>query len=141
MVNTRTNPFLFHLGPWLDLQRSLGEGVINTLVEGTKPRPTRGTLYQDEEGATWVAHLPDLRMQDLELTVDGRVLTLNEGCSETADATCEENGKKPFEQVLRMPFDVDSDAAEASNKHGLLIVRLPRAKASQGKRIHITTDE
>ncbi len=131
MVNSQSNPFLFHLTPWLNIQRSLGEGMVNTLIEGTRPRHAKGNLYQDEDGATWVAQIPGLDASSLELSVEGRVLNLK------TKVTSEEGEAPDFEQTLRMPFEVDGDRAEATLKHGLLLVRLPKVQAAKTKRIDI----
>jgi len=130
MVHTRTNPFLIPFSPWLDLQRTLGEGVMNTLSEGTRPPRSRGNLYQDDDGATWVAQLPGASAEGLELSVEGRVIQLQRKPADGA----EDEG---FEQKLRMPFDIDGDSVSAQALHGLLIVRLPKRVEAKGKRIEI----
>ena len=129
MVHSQSNPFLIPFTPWLDLQRSIGDGVLKTLKQGTQNTPTRGHLYHDEEGATWVAPASGLQADDLELTVDGRVVLLSMAAAN--------EGEERFEQKLRMSFDIDGDAAEANLVHGLLLVRLPKRQAAQGKRIPI----
>ena len=139
MVHSQSNPFLFPFASLFDLNRNLGNGVIQTLQEGTKGYATRGHLFHDEDGATWVAHVPGVQADDLELLVDGRNVQLSssvptdEGSDEESDPTQVER----FEQKLRMAFDIDGDRAEATIWHGVLLVRLPKRQVAQGKRIPI----
>ena len=137
MVHSQSNPFLFPFAPWLDIQRSIGDGVLQTLKNGTQSAPTRGHLYHDEEGATWVAQVAGLKAEDLELTVDGRTVLLSMTPKAEGEGEGEERAER-FEQKLRMSFDIDGDAAQASLVHGLLLVRLPKRQAPQGKRIPIS---
>ncbi|HPF13262.1 MAG TPA: Hsp20/alpha crystallin family protein [Planctomycetota bacterium] len=130
-MNSLSNPFLFHLRPWFELQRNLGESAWNAATEASATQVPRGTLYQDETGATWVAQIPGLSASDLELEVEGRVLTLK------TKVSAPEGEPTEFEQKLRMNFEVDGDAAQASLVHGLLLVRLPKKASTTAKRIEI----
>lgn len=132
---SQSNPFLFPFSPFLDLTRDLGSGVLQTLQTGTQGHATRGHLYHDENGATWVAQVTGVRADDLELLVDGRNVQLSSVAKPEGEAT--EEHEERFEQKLRMAFDIDGDAVEATIWNGMLLVRLPKRQVSQGKRIQI----
>ncbi|MEZ6005839.1 MAG: Hsp20 family protein [Planctomycetota bacterium] len=134
MVQSHNNPFFFPLTPLLDIQRSLGEGILGTLAEGVRPGVTRGHLFQDPDGATWVAQVAGVRPGDLEFTVDGRQVNLK------ALAAAEEGAEAQtsFEHNLRLPFEVDSEGVQANLLHGLLLIRLPRKQNTGSRRIPIS---
>ena len=42
-----------------------------------------------------------------------------------------------FHRVIHLPTDVDAGRVEAQFKEGLLVIRLPKAKRTEGKKIDI----
>ena len=88
------------------------------------------------------AELPGLDPKDVEILVDGDVLTIRgEKKSETEDRGrhFSERYYGRFERSLRLPFDVEDNKAEASFKNGVLTVTLPKSArlAESAKRIAI----
>jgi HSP20 family protein len=88
------------------------------------------------------AELPGLDPTDVEILVEGDVLTIRgEKKSETEDKDrhFSERYYGRFERSLRLPFEVEDDKAEATFKNGVLTVTLPKsARAAEStKRIAI----
>jgi HSP20 family protein len=88
------------------------------------------------------AELPGLDPKDVEILVEGDVLTIRgEKKSETEDRGrhFSERYYGRFERSLRLPFDVEDNKAEASFKNGVLTVTLPKSArlAESAKRIAI----
>jgi HSP20 family protein len=88
------------------------------------------------------AELPGLDPKDVEILVEGDVLTIRgEKKSETEDKDrhFSERYYGRFERSLRLPFEVEDDKAEATFKNGVLTVTLPKsARAAEStKRIAI----
>jgi HSP20 family protein len=88
------------------------------------------------------AELPGLDPKDVEILVEGDVLTIRgEKKSETEDKGrhFSERYYGRFERSLRLPFEVEDDKAEASFKNGVLTVTLPKSArmAESAKRIAI----
>jgi HSP20 family protein len=88
------------------------------------------------------AELPGLDPKDVEVLVEGDVLTIRgEKKSETEDKSrhFSERYYGRFERSLRLPFEVQDDKADASFKNGVLTVTLPKSArvAESTKRIAI----
>jgi HSP20 family protein len=88
------------------------------------------------------AELPGLDPNDVEILVEGDVLTIRgEKKSETEDRDrhFSERYYGRFERSLRLPFEVQDDKADASFKNGVLTVTLPKSArvAESAKRIAI----
>jgi HSP20 family protein len=88
------------------------------------------------------AELPGLDPKDVEILVEGDVLTIRgEKKSETEDKDrhFSERYYGRFERSLRLPFEVEDDKAEAAFKNGVLTVTLPKSArvAESTKRIAI----
>jgi HSP20 family protein len=88
------------------------------------------------------AELPGLDPKDVEILVEGDVLTIRgEKKSETEDKDrrFSERYYGRFERSLRLPFAVEDDKAEASFKNGVLTLTLPKpaSAAASARRIAI----
>ena len=91
------------------------------------------------------AELPGMEEKDIEVLIDGDILTIRgEKRSETSET--EDQGRRfseryygRFERSVTLPFEVEEDKAEASFKNGVLTVTLPRSATAQerAKRIPI----
>ena len=82
------------------------------------------------------AELPGLEENDVEVLVDGDVLTVRgEKKAETEDKErgFSERYYGRFERVIPLPFEVEEDKAEASFKNGVLSVTLPKSPKAQEK--------
>jgi HSP20 family protein len=88
------------------------------------------------------AELPGLDPKDVEILVEGDVLTIRgEKKSETEDKSrhFSERYYGRFERSLRLPFEVQDDKGDASFKNGVLTVTLPKSArvAESTKRIAV----
>jgi HSP20 family protein len=88
------------------------------------------------------AEVPGLDEKDIELLVDGDVLTIRgEKRSETSDKErhFSERYYGRFERSLALPFEVEGDNAKAAFKNGVLTVTLPKSARAleRAKRIPI----
>ena len=93
---------------------------------------------REDDGWTLEVELPGFSKDDVELKVDGRLLTV------TAEQMGEMDGDdEGATEILRhrslrvrLPPHVDTDAVQGSIEHGLLTMRLPRATPEpSGRRI------
>jgi HSP20 family protein len=101
----------------------------------------------DEDEVTVTALVPGLAPEDLELSIEGDVLTIRGGHapepSEDEGEESEEHAQPAsvlprFTRTLRLPFPVDRDAVRASLERGVLQIELPRAAADRPFRIELT---
>lgn len=110
------------------------------------------------------AEVPGVPLDDVEVFIDGNILTLRgEKRSEKTERTekktssgtkedSSEGKKQPralyseisygaFERTLRLPDDIDSEQIEASGKNGVLFITLGKTHSQPKKRISVKTSE
>ena len=96
-----------------------------------------------EEGASLYAEaeVPGLDMEDLEIFVQGDELTLKgeRKAVDREDATYHrrECGVGRFSRVLRLPVEVDADQVEATLRHGVLTITLPKVQTVLPRKIEV----
>jgi len=103
----------------------------------------------EDADAAWVeAELPGLTMNDLEVTVCGRDVTIKGerkiGDPDAANAPGlswhrRERSQGRFARSLSLPWDVDADKVEAKLHGGVLTVKLPKAESARPKKVKVLT--
>ena len=83
-------------------------------------------VTEDEQGVRLVAEIPGYRPENVKLSLENRVLTMN---GEKANAT--------FSRSFTVPATVDLDKIEATIEHGVLTVNLPKAEAAKPREIPV----
>ena len=88
------------------------------------------------------ADLPGLDRQDIQLSVENGVLTLQgsrQKETEEKDDDCYamERWAGAFARSIALPQGLDPDRVEASFKNGVLEIRVPKTKEAKGKKIDI----
>jgi HSP20 family protein len=114
-------------------------GVFERLATREFPRVN---VEADEEGARVVAELPGVAASDVELTVEGDVLTIQGKRAEPAPAEggtqrLRERETGAFARTIQLPFNIQADAVVAVHKNGLLEIELPRAASERPKKIAV----
>src|SRR3954447_11088666 len=138
------------VSPFLTLHREMNrlfDDVFNSFgntpsLMGRMPAWPSLEVVQSDQDIRVSAELPGLDEKDVEVLVDGDVLTIRgEKRSETEDRGrhFSERYYGRFERSPRLPFDVEDNKAEASFKNGVLTVTLPKSArlAESAKRIAI----
>ena len=99
-----------------------------------------------EEGNDLVikAELPGIRKKDLDISLDGDVLTIKAEKKEKKEAkgTTHYTPERRFGQYIRymtLPTHVDAEKVSATLKKGLLEIRLPKAEKPESKHIEVKT--
>jgi HSP20 family protein len=112
---------------------------------------TRGPICRDypslqawsgDEGLIIVATMPGVDEDALEITVDGRTLTLSgsrlaEDLPDSARTYRQERASGEFNRQVELPYDVDVDAVKASYEDGLLQIELPRVAEDLPRKITV----
>jgi HSP20 family protein len=87
------------------------------------------------------AELPGLKADDLDISVEGDVLTIKgqrgEAAPQGATFHRRERGVGPFSRVLRLPVPVDADRVRAAFRDGVLLVTLPKAEEAKPRKIKV----
>lgn len=97
----------------------------------------------EDEGNTFVeAEVPGMTMENLEIEVLGRSLTIKgsrtESHGEGASFHRRERIHGTFTRQLTLDSDVDSENVKAVLKDGVLTVTMPKAASAKPRRIEVT---
>ena len=137
-VSTATDPFtaLDRMARWFDNELWAGEPT-GTIVPSVDVR-------EDEKHFTFVAELPGLTKDDVDVTVENGVLTIkgekkgeNEEKNDSYHVRERYYGR--FARSFRLPEQVDSEKIDATLKDGLLTVTLEKSEAILPKKIAVKT--
>lgn len=121
---------------WYDVDwvPSLGSGV-------TRPFPLIN-VYGNDEKVALTSELPGLNVNDLDIRVTGRTLTITGNrtipeLSEDECYACKERNEGEFTRSLSLPFEVDAAKVEARYEDGVLVLTLPRAESDKARKITV----
>jgi HSP20 family protein len=101
-------------------------------------------MFEENNELVIKAELPGVRKKDLDISLEGDVLTIKaekkeekvEGEKGTTHYACE----RRFGQYIRymtLPARVDAEKVSATLKKGLLEIRLPKAEGPESKHIEV----
>ena len=100
-------------------------------------------IVETEDGVTLMLEMPGVAAEDVDITLEKRVLTIrgkvHAAQPETLNLAYAEYGEGDFERAFTMSDDFDPDKIGASVMNGLLSVTLPRAAEAKPKKISVTT--
>lgn len=99
-------------------------------------------VAEDPDAYTVKASVPGVNPDDIEITLSDNVLTIKgETKAEHEDKETNwhvrERRYGSFMRSVTLPATVDADKVEATNEHGVLILRLPKAEAVKPKKIAV----
>ena len=101
-------------------------------------------MYEEEKELVIKAEMPGIRKKDLDITLDGDVLTIKaekkEEKEEGEEGTTHYTRERRFGQYIRsmtLPAKVDAENISATLKKGLLEIKLPKAEAPEVKKIDV----
>jgi len=88
------------------------------------------------------ATVPGINADDLEITLENKVLTLKGEIKKDEDFESNqyhvrERRHGSFSRSIRFPVDVQSEAVTASYENGILTLSVPKAEAVKPKRIEV----
>ncbi len=96
-------------------------------------------------GYEFYIDLPGVDPSSVELTVDGRVVTITASreFAVADDAELVHAGRRhgSVSRSFRLGPDVDAEGLSARSEHGVLIVTVPKIEAPQPRKIEITTTD
>jgi HSP20 family protein len=116
---------------------------------GTGVVPARGTpfppvnLYEVTEGYVLTAEIPGVKAEDLDVSVEGERVTIRgeRGIEYPSDGSTSlhrrERQAGVFRRTFNLPEPADPEKTEAICRHGILMVRIPKAESAQPRRISV----
>lgn len=112
--------------------------------EPTRPRPVfrpLADIFETPRGVTLVLEMPGVRAEGVEVTLEKRVLTIRGHSSvarpESYRRIYSEYGEGDYERSFSLSEDIDADRIEATCKHGVLTLELPKAEDSKPRQISV----
>jgi HSP20 family protein len=150
---TRWEPLKSHWNPWKDLEEM--ERRLSTIIgrpqaksDGDKEAMTVAEwsplvdISEDEKEYVVKAELPEIKKEDVKLTVQDNVLCI----SGERKYEKEEKGKKyhrveraygSFMRSFTLPEDADGSRVAAEYKDGILRVHVPKSEKAKPKSIEV----
>lgn len=114
------------------------------VLEQTRPRPVFrpvADIFETPRGVTLVLEMPGVRAEGVEVTLEKRVLTIR-GRSRVARPDSyrriyAEYGEGDYERSFSLSEDIDAERIEATCKHGVLTLELPKAQEAKPRQINV----
>ena len=96
-------------------------------------------IWEQEHNFFVEAELPGMSLEDLDISVMGRELTIKGTRPEIKGDTYHrrERGVGNFTRIIQLPTTLATDSVEAQLRNGILTVRLPKAEEVRPKKIQI----
>ncbi len=115
--------------------------LFNLSETGTAHLPAVD-VTSNQDGLDVRAEFPGLKPEEIDVAVDDGVLALTASRQEEKEKDGDtwhrrERRSGRFVRRIRLPFEVDAEAVEASFRDGLLTVNLPRAAEERGRKIEV----
>lgn len=135
--------------PMEDVRRF--EETFNRLFSTPNPGPTSHNIPIDvteQDGKVSIrAAVPGISPEELEVTIENNVLTIkgehrHEELSQDGKVFRRENTYGVFQRSIRLAENLNTDAIEATFRHGMVTVTIPRKEEEKPKalRIPVTTE-
>ena len=121
--------------------RGLQSRQSGLLAEGVEWRPA-ANITENAQEYTIRADLPEVKKEDIDLTVTNGVLTLSgerryEKSTEDEKQHRRETFHGTFQRSFAVPDDVDVKGIKADSKDGVLVVHLPKRAEEKPESISI----
>jgi len=131
--------------PWFDIDWSLpGNMRTGTPSMRTSEFPLIN-IWVNADEAVLTTEIPGVDAQSVDISVAGKTVSLKG----KRDPEPEEEGKTyhrrerwygSFAKTVDLPFNVETNAVEASFRKGVLTVKLPKAHAEKPRTIQVKTE-
>ena len=150
MATTRFDPFRSMASLQEEMNRLFGDlyarrGEDDVMRRGTWTPPV--DIFDTGQHEIVVkAELPDMRREDIQITVDNNTLTIH-GEKKMDPAVREEQFRRiersygPFSRSFALPPVVDPSRVTADYKAGVLTIRLPLREEAKPKQIQVQVTE
>lgn len=98
-------------------------------------------IYEEKDELVVKTELPGINQKDLEVTLEGDVLTIKaEKKEEVTEYATHHNRERYYGKYVRsmtLPYHINGDRASATFENGTLELRLAKAETSKAKRIEV----
>lgn len=99
-------------------------------------------IYEKDNSVFVKAELPGVKPEEVDISVDGNLLTIQGEKKEESEAKKEdyysiETHYGKFQRVVELPAEVKAEEAKTDYKNGVLKIELPKAGEERKKKIKI----
>ncbi len=99
-------------------------------------------VFEQPDSIRIVAEVPGVKPEDVQISVEGNVLTIHGAKQQMAEERTErvhryERVYGAFERSFTLPATVDANGIKASYEHGVLTVTLPKVEKARPKQIAV----
>ena len=125
---------------WTRVQRGLGKPVDRSVSRaGFVPAVE---VYEEGDALFLQAELPGMRREDVEVSIDDRVLTLSgerkaKGAGDERRYHLRESGSGKFERKFALPDYIDTAQVEAALQDGVLTLTLHKRPELKPRKIEV----
>lgn len=124
--------FDFSFSKWPEKSTGLLQGGWSPAID----------IYDEKDELIVKADLPGLTKDDIEVTIEGNILTLkgekkHEEKTKEKDYVREERFYGAFHRAIALPTSVDADKVKAAYKNGVLELTLPKKEEAKPKQINV----
>ena len=125
--------------PFIDV-RPFNRARFGTFESGRWPIPI--DVVSEGEDVVVRASLPGLKPEDISVTLEDRLLTIQGETAEDSevekgDYLLRERRVGRFSRSLRLPTSVDADKAEPTYDNGVLTITIPRRESSKTRQLEV----
>ena len=112
-------------------------------TRATRVYVPRVDILSEENGIVIFADLPGVDEQNIDISVEKNVLTINGFVAATSpvpegyELAYNEYGVGDFQRNFTLPDEIDRNGIEAILSHGVLRLNLPKAPEAQAKKITV----
>lgn len=107
----------------------------------TLNRRSFGEIKETDQGYILYADVPGIPKEDIDVNINGNMLTIQAEHKEEAGEADSEKGYRrqyrSFQQSFSLPTNVDTEQIEAHCENGVLEILLPKTGASPAKKVEI----
>lgn len=145
-VRKDNNPSASVYNPWTDMNRMMERFFTDPFGSWLTdfPNVSRRTLTdikETDDGYVLSAEIPGIPKEDVDISVNGNMLTIR---AEHREEEGEENSEqgyrrhyRSFHQSFSLPTMIDADKIEANCDNGVLEIFLPKTEATQPKKVQV----
>ena len=126
------------------LSRMMDEALGGGWNDGTVASAWTPTVdvFEDKENLKIVMELPGVTPEDVKISLENQVLTIQGEKRQVAEESSErwhryERSYGSFERMFTLPSSVDAERIQAKVENGLLTVTLPKAERAKPREIEI----
>lgn len=101
-------------------------------------------VYQTADDIVIKTMVAGVRPEDLDISITRDMVTIKGSRGESHEAKSEDYFTKElywgtFSRTILLPQEIDVESAEANEKHGLLIIKLPKLDKSRQTKLKVRT--